>query len=252
MFRPPSKLAIGLAVLASAGMASVAVAPSASAFTFTGGSVVIDEKDINQSFTISFDGNIEGQDIAGLTSQANFKFLGFSGTGTATEAQFEIALTNTSSGGIISRTSALGFDINQTVKSATSSGLFSSTVLGGSLPNQFGSIGVCFTSGTTCDGQPNTGVDNDLRSKLAQTGTLTAKIALNGSVNQVALSNFGVRYQSVKIDGSAAPSGTGKMIVPPSPEKKAIPEPGTASALLVTAVAMLHCRRKKQAAAHQS
>ncbi len=252
MFRPPLKLAIGFAVLASAGMASGAVAPSASAFTFTGGSVVLEEKDINQSFTISFDGNVEGQTIAGLTSEATFKFLGFSRTRAATQAQFEISLANTSSGDVISRTSALGFDINQTPIAATSSGLFSSSVLNGSLPNQFGSIGVCFANDQICDGQPNTGVDNDPSSKLAQTGTFTTTVAFNGYVNQVALSNFGVRYQGIKSNSRSDLNGTGKTIVPQISEKKAIPEPGTASALFLTALAMLHYRRKRQTAVHQS
>lgn len=252
MFRPPLKLAIGFAILASAGIASLAVAPSASAVTFAGGSVVIDQKDINQSFTISFDGNVAGQTVAGLASEATFKFLGFSRTRASTQAQFEIALTNTSSGGILSRTSALGFDTDQTAIAASSSGLFSSAVLGGSLPNQFSSIDFCFTDGNTCQGGSNGGVDNDPRTKLAQTGTLTATVAFNGSVSQVALSNFGVRYQSIGGNGYSGASGTGQMIVPPTSEKKAIPEPGTASALLLTAVAMLHYRRKRLPAAHQS
>lgn len=252
MFRPPLKLAIGFAILASAGIASVAVAPSASAFTFAGGSVVLDEKDSNRSFSISFDGNVEGQTVAGLSSEATFKFLGFSRTRAATEAQFEIALTNTSSGGIVSRTSALGFNVDQPAIAATSSGLFSSSVLGGSLPNQFGSIDFCFTEGNTCQGGSNGGVDNNPSTKLAQTGTFTTTVAFNGYVNQVALSNFGVRYQSVSGNQYKDASGTGKMIVPPTSEKRAIPEPGTASALFLTALAMLHCRRKRQTAAHQS
>jgi hypothetical protein len=271
MYRPLSKLALGLAVLASAGVYSVAAAPSASAFTFLNdGSVGINDSDLNSTFTVNFDGNVATQNVTGLTSEATFKFLGFTTiagatrSDTKTEAAFAITLDNTSSNGILSRTSALGFNVNnfdgtnlgttlalQGVGSASSdgntrsSGLFANAQSGSSFPNQFGNIDVCFTSGNTCQGGGNGGV-----STPDTPGTFTATLAFSGTVNQFALNNFGVRYQSIS-GTNLGNSGTGKgtAVNPSTPSSsgpRQIPEPGTVGALLLMGVGLLHDRRRKQ------
>lgn len=109
MFRPPLKITIGLAVFASAGIISGALAPSASALIFTTARSVLPEKqDINQSFRISFDGKIEGKTI----------------------------IINTSSGDV-SKSSAQGFEINEKTLAAINSEIFPSPLFNGSLPNQY-------------------------------------------------------------------------------------------------------------------
>ncbi len=277
MLRPPSKLALGLAVLASAGVYSVAAAPSAAAFTFlnSGSSVGITNDDLNKTFTVNFDGNVATQNVSGLTSEATFKFLGFTtiaGTNrssTKTEAAFEITLSNTTSSPLLSRTSALGFDVwnfdgtslgsglalqgigNSSGSGDTRSiGLFVNDT-SGSFPNQFGDVDVCFTNGNTCQGGTSGGVDNNPSTSNPQTGTFTATLAFSGSVSQFALNNFGVRYQSIDGNGFNGASGTGKGTAvnpsaPKPPGPRQIPEPGTASALLLMGVGMLYKSRRKQ------
>lgn len=280
MFRPPSKLALGLAVLASAGVYSAAAAPSASAFTFldSNRSVGISGDDLNKTFTLNFDGNVATQNVTGLTSEAIFKFLGFNTvnlrTGTRTEAAFEISLSNTTSAPLLSRTSALGFDVwnfdgtsvgtqlalqgigNSSGDGDTRSiGLFVND-RSGSFPNQFGDVDVCFTNGNTCQGGTSGGVDNNPATINPQTGTFTATLAFSGSVNQFALNNFGVRYQSIEGNGFNGASGTGKgtAVIPSAPKPpgpRQIPEPGTVGALLLVGAGMLHASRRKQPASQQ-
>lgn len=281
MFRPPSKLALGLAVLASAGVYSVAAAPSAAAFSFldSGSSVGITNDDLNKTFTVNFDGNVATQNVTGLTSEAIFKFLGFNAvtlrTGEQrTEAAFEITLSNTTSAPLLSRTSALGFDVRNFdgtnvgstldlvgVGTASGSGYTGSTGLfvndrSGAFPNQFGDVDVCFTNGNTCQGGTSGGVDNNPATSNPQTDKFTATLAFSGSVDKFAMNNFGVRYQSIDGNGFNGDSGTGKgtAVIPSAPKPpgpRQIPEPGTVGALLLVGAGMLHKSRRKQPAVGQ-
>ncbi len=192
----------------------------AHAFTFTNqnNDIVITASDAGQSFTTLFDGNVNGNNVIGLTAQAVFKFLGFtsvgSGSNTKTEAAFQIDLTNTSSNGITSRISALGFDVSPSLLGVGSSGGSGNTRVSGifnndragSFPNGFGDIDVCFTNGNTCQGGSNGGVSNG-------TGQFSPILAFSGTVGSFTLSNFGVRYQSVT-GTDLGNSGTGRGKVP--------------------------------------
>jgi hypothetical protein len=280
MFKHLSKLLFGLSAIAAVEILSLTTAPAASAasmttgFDFMNGGVGIDAMDIGKEFTVLFNGNVSTKDVSGLTSEAIFKFLGFNTVGSKTEAAFEITLTNTTSGNLLSRTSALGFDVlsfdgtsfgsslslggigNPSGSGDTRTvGLFSNDRTG-SFPNQFGSVDVCFTNGNTCQGGTNGGVDNNPSTSTPQTGKFTATVAINGNVERMALSNFGVRYQS--IDGNSADgqnfrgdSGTGEGTVktPPKPPSsgggpRKIPEPTTTLALGVVAISAMKLRKR--------
>lgn len=289
MFKHFSKLIIGLSALTAVEILSLATAPTASAvvvgspaptvgFDFIDDGIGIDALDIGKEFTVLFNGNVSETDVSGLTSEAIFKFLGFTTVDSKTEAKFDITLTNTSSGDLFSRTSALGFNVsnfdgtnigsslslagignNNNTGSTRTTGLFSND-RSGSFPNQFGAVDVCFTNGNGCQGGTNGGVDNDSSTSNAQTGKFTATLAVSGEVQRMALSNFGVRYQS--IDGNSADgqsfsgdSGTGSGTVktpskPPSggggPRK--IPEPTTTLALGVIAMSALKLRKANSVA----
>jgi hypothetical protein len=254
----------------------VAAAPSASAFTFLNdGSVGINDSDLNSTFTVNFDGNVATQNVTGLTSEATFKFLGFTTiagatrNSTKTEAAFEISLSNTTSAPLLSRTSALGFDVwnfdgtslgsglaLQGIGNSSGSGDTRSIGLfvndrSGSFPNQFGDVDVCFTNGNTCQGGTSGGVDNNPSTSNPQTDKFTATLAFSGSVSQFALNNFGVRYQSIDGNGFNGASGTGQgtAVIPSAPKPpgpRQIPEPGTVGALLLMGAGMLHTSRRKQ------
>ncbi|MFB2967926.1 MULTISPECIES: cistern family PEP-CTERM protein [Aerosakkonema] len=259
MFKHLPKLAIALSAVAAAEIASLAIAPSASAFSVNSDWVEFGLNDINQSFIVDFDGNVATKNVTGLSSQATFTFKGFTAVGSKTEAKFDISLTNNSSNGITSRTSALGFNVYEAmysdklalvgVGSPSGSGNTRSTGLfdkdnSGSFPNQFGAIDVCFTDGNSCQGGSNGGVDNNPATSQLQTGTFTATLAVNGNIDKIALANFGVRYQSI----SGTPlgnSGTGRGDINYGPRK--IPEPTTTAALGLVALSGLALRKRNKA-----
>jgi hypothetical protein len=263
MFRLLRQVTLGLSVIGSVGVYTVTVAASASAFTFFNGSqtVGITAEDIGKEFTINFDGNVETADVTGLTSEATFKFLGFTTLRGQTEATFDVFLKNTSSDDITSRTSALGFDVwnfdGTSVGSKLSlvgvgeasgtgntrvDGLFSNDRTG-DFPNQFGSIDVCFTAGNNCGGGASGGVTT------GNTGRFQATLAFSGDVQTFALNNFGVRYQSIDGQTFAGDSGTGRgtidLGIPPESPRQ-IPEPTATTALLLIGFGSLRYGKKRQ------
>jgi hypothetical protein len=251
-------LTLGLSGVAIATLCSTGFAPSASAFTFGTSSVGVSTEDINKTFTVKFDGSIAEAGVSDLSSEATFKFLGFTSTSLAqTTAQFEIVLKNTTSGSLDSRVSVLGFNTDkvETNNGATASGLFTKGVVGGSLPNQFGAIDVCYTSGTNCQGGRNGGVSND--SSLPgtyQEGRFLANFTIAGAVNSFTMSNFGVRYQSISGTSGGktfnGDSGTGKgtLFVPPvtPPPPRRVPEPAAIGGLVFTGLVAMRLKKKRQ------
>jgi hypothetical protein len=249
-------LTIGLSGVAIATLCSTGFAPSASAFTFSNNTVGVSATDLNQTFKVNFNGSVDTKNVSDLSSEATFKFLGFASTSSKTTAQFEVVLKNTSSGNLDSRVSALGFNTDKVETSAIAAGVFTNGVTDrASLPNGFGSIDVCYTNGTTCQGGRNGGVNNDQSlSGTFQQGSFLASFTMSGAVNNFSLSNFGVRYQS--ISGSSGgktfrgDSGTGKgtLFVPPvtPPPPRRVPEPGAIGGLVFTGLAALRMKKKRQ------
>lgn len=252
MLRTLKQFAVGLSVLGSVGLYSFAVAPSASAFTFNNGTIEIDANDVDQEFTVKFDGNVSETDVTGLTSEAIFKFLGFNSVGDVTEAAFEVTLSNTSSNGIASRTSALGFDVDKVLEGiGNPSGSGKTRVEGlftndrsGSFPNQFGDIDVCFTDGNSCQGGGSGGVTT------GNSGQFKATLALSGDVQKFALNNFGVRYQSINgTELGTSGTGRGSIVWDNEPEEpREIPEPTTVTALLAVGLGAARYGKRKQQA----
>lgn len=245
MFKQTVKLGIRVAAISSA-VGFLISSPSAAAFVFNGTTVEnITADDVGKSFTVKFDGNVGGTNVNGLTSWAKFTLQSFTGN----EAIFGIQLDNTSTGNMTSRTSALGFNLGGAkLKSASiAGGVFANAHTYDSLPNGFGGIDVCFINNkNNCKGGGGEGNQGGV-STADGVATFTAKVQLTQSVQAFAMSNFGVRYQSINGDGFIGASGTGRgtpYYEPPAP--KAIPEPSTVTALVVTGVAFLQQRRKKQ------
>jgi hypothetical protein len=241
MLRQKVQLAIGVTAILSAGFGFLGSTASASAFVFDQTSVKdITSQDVGESFIVKFDGNVDRTDVEGLSSWAKFTLQSFTGS----SAIFDIELENTSTGSITSRTSALGFDIDEGSLDSASvapGGLFEKAHINGSFPNGFGSIETCFTDGNNCQGGQNGGV-----SSKEGASTFTSTVQLTQSVEKFAMSNFGVRYQSIQ--GTAlGTSGTGRGTpFYEQPPPQSIPEPGTLTALLVSGLALVQQRRRKQ------
>lgn len=118
---------------------SILSASQASAVTIGGLSGV----QTDQFFYVNYNGSVETQNVPGLKSQAKFVFLGFNNTDSKATATFDIELKNQSGGGITSRVSALGFNVDQNITggslsdtpNSSFSNPFDGVVLNSAFPN---------------------------------------------------------------------------------------------------------------------
>ncbi|HEY9807991.1 MAG TPA: cistern family PEP-CTERM protein [Halomicronema sp.] len=258
MSRLSLQLTLASAVLTTAGIWALAASIPAEAFTFNSSGVQVDASDVGQSFTAKFDGKVGDNKVKGLSSEATFKFLGLTTLVDKTEANFEITMLNNSSGNILSRTTALGFDLSDSqgnklnllgvgnaggnsTGNTRSQGQIFRKDFSGEIAN-LGIVDVCFTDANACNDNSANGVDNNPNTRLTNQATVNATLAFSGSVKQFALSNFGVRYENINGEGYVGATGAGEFKIPTT-QKQSIPEPTTVSAVLLAGVLLLSRRR---------
>jgi hypothetical protein len=191
------------------------LATSSNALTITATDVTVTAADVGQSFTVDYDGFVNGGSVInGLTSSAVMSVVAVS----STSITLSVAITNTSSSPITgSRVSVFGFDTNPNVVSAAASGFFSGTVVksGLQLPSGFGSIEMCVKNGQTnnCSGGGGTGI------AMGASGTTTLTLNFSSiGASGVTFSNFGVRYQSLSGAGNVTSAVGRGTPTPPIPE----------------------------------
>lgn len=176
---------------------ALAVAAFAGSATAAHASIIVNgAADIGQSYTVNYDGYADGRVIAGLSGQTTFTLTGVSGN----SYSFSYSVTNTSGAPIdASRISIFGFDTDPNITGASATGIFDQAATNANVPSGFGRVDVCFkgAGGPNCAGGGGVGVD------LGDTGTGTLTLTFASLPEQLALSNFFVRYQS--IDGAGAP-----------------------------------------------
>jgi hypothetical protein len=166
---------------------------------------------VGDSFTVIFDGNSNTTPVDGLTAKATFAVTSYS----ANSVTFSVELENTTGGDLTSRVSAIGFNTDPTLTSASASGDFGIAVTGGMFPNDFGNIDVCFKEAggaSNCTGGGNGGPESGEKALFNITLNFAQSIA-----NGLSLDNFGVRYQSISGRGFKDASGTGRGTVPGTP-----------------------------------
>ena len=229
--------------LASLSLATTSIAIftslSASAFTISSGKVShITAEDIDKSFTIRFDGIVDRKDIFGLSSQANLQLTRFTTSDRETIAAFDVLLKNTSSHGVKSRVSVFGFNTDATIKNASSEGIFSTTVLDGSLPHHLDHADVCFNSGgNTRNCKYSYGGVRNKHSEL-----FSLEIIFDPEVTKFELADFIVRYQGIKgLDWGRKGVGFGSITEVPEPRTNA-----TLALLTVGSLGWLTKKRKQK------
>jgi hypothetical protein len=172
--------------------AAVLLAGTASATAIT-----VDPSNIGASYTVDYDGFADGSVINGLTGEATFTLTG----ATANSYTFAYSVENTSAAPIdTSRISIFGFNTDPTISGATSTGDFGIIATNANVPSGFGQVDVCFKDGggtNSCSGGGGGGVN------IGDTGTGTLTLNFSSAVNELTLSDFFVRYQS--ISGGGAP-----------------------------------------------
>jgi hypothetical protein len=145
--------------------------------------IEITPDDIGRAFALSYDGYADGQVIEGLSSETI------------------LTVTNTSVGPIdASRVSIFGFNTNPDIASAKSDGTFDMVATNANVPAGFGGVDVCFKASgqqNSCSGGGGEGL------WIGESGSGSLTLTFSSLVDQVALSDFFVRYQS--IDGAGAP-----------------------------------------------
>ncbi|MBE9125790.1 MULTISPECIES: cistern family PEP-CTERM protein [unclassified Coleofasciculus] len=220
-----AKSFLGLATASAFFAVFSALTPSVGAFKIIGNSVEnITADDLEKSFIVFLGGQIDGKSQEGLSSEATFKLVQFETVTKKikgvlqefTQVSFDILLSNTSSNAISSsRTSSLGFDVSDPILDAKSAGtdastapLFTNANLSTKLfDGKNGDVDLCFSDNrNNCRGGKNGGV------KPKETGSFSASFTLSPSAKEIALSNFGVRYQSIDLANTKKlddESGTG-------------------------------------------
>jgi hypothetical protein len=162
--------------------------------------ILLDGSTVGDSFTINFDGFVDGgSSLTGLSSQLRLTLNSIvNGV-----YSFDYALTNTGSttDSISSRVSSFAFNTDPNILGGTSTGLFDSVDLNRNYPNGIGTVEVCI-SAANCAGGGSGGVFDG--------GTGLGSLSLNfgSGVTAVTLSDFFARYQSIEgIAGVTSASG---------------------------------------------
>lgn len=168
---------------------------------------LITAANVGGSGTVTFNGNVGGNNVAGLSAAITFTLDTYDIANDV--IVFTVSVDNTSSGLITnSRVSAFGFDTDPDVTGGSStSTIFPDVNTGGMFPNGFGNIDVCvIDQNNNCTGGGGGGV---LPGDPAHIFQLTLNFG-DLTAAGVDFTNFGVRYQSIDGPNLNGASGTGK------------------------------------------
>lgn len=179
----------------------IAIAALLSASAASANIITVGAGDVGKSYIVNYDGFSDGNVINGLTGQTTFKLTGVTGT----SYSFDYQVANTSQQPIdSSRISIFGFNTDPNISGASSTGLFDQVETNSNVPSGFGQVDLCFkgAGGDNCSGGAGEGV------KLGETASGSFTLSFSEALDQLSLSNFVLRYQSINGDGSAIGRGT--------------------------------------------
>lgn len=202
--------------------------------------ITLGSGNIGQTYNFTFDGYSGGTTVNGLTSTAAFTLTGV----TSSSYTFNYSVSNTTSNPVDSRVSGFAFNTNPDISSASSTGAFSYTTLGGNYPNGIGSVDVCFKDASTksCAGGGSGGLFD------GQTGTGSFTLNFAQPLTSLTLSDFFVRYQSITGAGNiTSGSGTGTLTSSGSTSTGGtpVPEPGMVGLLGAALAGLAFARRRR-------
>ena len=208
-------------LIAAAGVAGLALSSTAAnaAHIFT-----FDEE--GDTAEVNFSGQVNGEAATDISALLGLTLNDISDDGLT--YSFSYSLSNTS--GNDARIRSFGFDVeNADLASATGSGLYSNVNYNNNFPEGVGTLDVCFAAdgGNNCTGGPN-----GLLSGASTDGMFT--LALTAPVDELQLSYFTTRFQSINpaINGGTSGVGIGTMM-PSTPVTGAVPEPATWAMMLL-------------------
>jgi hypothetical protein len=213
--------------------------------------ILLDDGEIGESFTVSFDGFVDGgAALDGLSSQLQMTLTSIlNGV-----YNFDYALTNTGAtdDSVSSRVSGFAFNTDPEIEGADSTGTFGTANLDKNYPNGIGKVDVCFIGGNgkSCAGGGGGGVfDGETGS-----GTLALDFGETAPLS-LTLDDFFVRYQSIEGLGNIT-SASGRQIATSSTSGGStsggstsggteVPAPGVLGLLAMAVLAAFGIRRRK-------
>ena len=202
--------------------------------------ILLDGESIGDSYTITFDGFVDGgASLDGLSSQLELTLSSIvNGI-----YNFDYSLTNTGSTAddVSSRVSSFAFNTDPEIIGAQSTGTFGFTTLDSNFPNGIGRDDVCFQGVDTgsCAGGGSGGVFD------GEAGTGTLSLDFGGAIASLTLDDFFVRYQSVEgIAGVGSASGR-QISSSTSSGGTEVPAPGMMALFGLALLALFGIHRRK-------
>ena len=199
--------------------------------------ITLDSSSVGQTISLGYNGMADGNTITGLTGATTLKLTSINGT----SYNFDYTVTNTTSGQVDSRISSFGFDTNPDISSATSTGTYANSVLGGQVPTPFNNVDVCFKAGGSNSCSGSGGVLD------GQTGSGTLSLSFASAPSSLTLSDFFVRYQSITGAGYVT-SATGAGTITSSGGSTGgtpVPEPGMIGLFGLGLIGLALARRRQ-------
>ncbi len=159
--------------------------------------VVLDASSIGQSFTLDYNGFVDGGPsgggtvIDGLAASTTFTLTAINGN----DYVFNYQVSNLTTDPVNSRVSSFGFNTDPTITSASSTGTFGYAEVGSGYPNGIGSIDVCFKEASTgaCQGGGGGGIADGQSASGTMTltfGSPTTSATLE--LDDIALTRIGI------------------------------------------------------------
>lgn len=187
------------AAIAASSFIALAYSAPAQAITFV---------DVGDTFTVPFDGRIDGVILAGLTGEVTYTLA----DNTGTEWRWDFTVENTSSAPVTaSRISTFGFNVDpDAIAAAITGGTVFDGVSSGNVPGLPFDVEFCATAGPNCSGGSGDGVT------LGNSASGQFSLTFNVDPADVTFSDLYVRYQSIEAPGITDGSGVGLPIPEPA------------------------------------
>ncbi|WP_100258888.1 cistern family PEP-CTERM protein [Qipengyuania seohaensis] len=180
--------------------------------------ILLDANEVGESFTIDFDGFVNGDvTVDGLSSQLILTLTSI--VGNVYNFDYSMANTSDTDAGVDSLVSSFAFNTDPEISGATSTGTYNFTNTDSNYPNQIGTVDVCFQAA-------NTGSCAGNRGGVAggESGSGTLALSFDSALSSLTLDDFYVRYQSVSGAGAIS-SASGRQVTTSTSSGNEVPEP---------------------------
>jgi hypothetical protein len=168
---------------------------------------------IGSTTTIQFNGfahGVGGTFVPELGATLSLSLIGINTTDNVWS--FNYAVTNTTVAPFTSSVGSFGFNTDPTLQAVGATGLYANAFMNVNASSGIGNVDFCATAGPTCPGNASNGVDPGVTAG----GVLFLDFA-GAFNNQIALTDYFVRYQEITGPGFEGVSGAGFPVAVPGP-----------------------------------